>query len=175
MCQHFARHGGSTIRTRQITRVNQTYSEGTGVVHNITFVKAISRDTYEGQLRGGQRFTVTKDDIRTEPSIYQLRKEPGHHNCFQLIFKAFERYRELRFVTPACGPMQQDMPNRAKKVFQFCDGESVTDLELKEDEDIEEYNIVEIKDRDDDTMRRYLRETGWVSSNKTTQSANDED
>ncbi|CAD0094632.1 unnamed protein product [Aureobasidium vineae] len=175
MCQHFARRGGSTIRTRQITRVAQSYSEGTGVVRSITFVKAVSKDTYEGRLGDGKRFRVTKDDISTDPSIYQLGKEPGHHNCYQLIFKAFERYRELKMVKPACGPKQQDIPNRPKKVFYFCDGESITDLELKEDEDIDEFNIVEIKDRDDDTMRRYLRETGWVSSNKTTQSDGEED
>ncbi|KAI4728091.1 hypothetical protein E4T49_04125 [Aureobasidium sp. EXF-10728] len=170
MCQHFVRRGGSTIRTRQIRRVNQSYSEGIGKVHSITFVKAINKTTYEGRLGGGKKFTITKRAIRADPQVYQLRKEPGHHNCYQLIIKAFERYRELKHVKPACGPKQQDIPNRPKKIYQFCDGESVTDLDLKEDEDVDEYAVVEIKDRDDDTVRKYLRETGWVSSNKTSQS-----
>ncbi|KAI4718999.1 hypothetical protein E4T48_04747 [Aureobasidium sp. EXF-10727] len=156
MCKHFVRRGGATIRTRQIRRVNQSYSQGTGKVHSITFVKAISKTTYEGRLGGGKKFTITKRAFRADP-------------------QGFERYRELKYVKPACGPKQQDMPNRPKKIYQFCDGESITDLDLKEDEDVDGYAVVEIKDRDDDTVRKYLRETGWMSSNKITQSDRDED
>ncbi|KAH0358117.1 hypothetical protein KCU83_g221, partial [Aureobasidium melanogenum] len=110
---------------------------------------AISKGVYQGKLSDGEPFTITKADISAEPKTFQLRKEPGHHNCYRLVCRTVERYRELRAIGAACGPKQRDMPNRAKTVYHFCNGERVTDLELKQDEDIANYDIVAIKDSDD--------------------------
>lgn len=142
----------------------------------IYFVRAISKGVYQGKLSDGKPFIMTKADIRADPRSYQLRKEAGHHNCYRLVCRAVERYRELSAIGAACGPMQRDMPNRAKTVYHFCNGERVTDLELKQDEEIAHYDIVKIKDSDSETTREYLRETCWISSDDdNAPSAQDED
>ncbi|KAG9643963.1 hypothetical protein KCU98_g16056, partial [Aureobasidium melanogenum] len=174
MCHHFARSCSPIIRTRCIKRVSQ-FSQGTGRFCNITHVRAISKGVYQGKWSDGQPFRITKAKIRAEPKTYQLRKEPGHHNCYRLVCRAVERYRELRAIGAACGPMQRDMPNRAKTVYHFCNGERVTDLELKQDEDVANYDIVAIKDSEGETTRKYLRETCWILSDDTTPSERDED
>ncbi|KAK6007918.1 hypothetical protein QM012_004732 [Aureobasidium pullulans] len=175
MCHHFARPSRSVIRTRCIERVNQHYSQGSGEVCSITYVKAIKKGVYQGKLSDGKLFTMTRAEIRAEPQTYQLRKEPGHHNCYRLVCRAVERYRELKAIGAACGPKQRDMPNRAKTNYLFCNGESVTDLELKQDEDVDHYDIVAIKDPDGETTRKYLVETCWPPSDDTTPSDRDED
>ncbi|KAH0350193.1 hypothetical protein KCU81_g2579, partial [Aureobasidium melanogenum] len=175
MCHHFARSCMSITRTRRIRRVSQ-FSQGTGRMCKIYFVRAISKGVYQGKLSNGKPFIMTKADIRADPKSYHLRKEAGHHNCYRLVCQAVERYREVSAIGAACGPMQRDMPNRPKTVYHFCNGERVTDLELKEDEDIAHYDIVNIKDPDGETTRKYLRETCWISSDDdTTPFAQDED
>ncbi|KAG9965320.1 hypothetical protein KCU61_g2081, partial [Aureobasidium melanogenum] len=174
MCHHLARFCRSIIRTRCIRRVSQ-FSQGTGQCCKITYVRAISKGVYQGKLSDGEPFTITKADISAEPKTFQLRKEPGHHNCYRLVCRTVERYRELRAIGAACGPKQRDMPNRAKTVYHFCNGERVTDLELKQDEDIANYDIVAIKDSDGETTRRYLREMCWIPSDDTIPSDRDED
>lgn len=118
---------------------------------------------------------MTRAEIRAEPKTYQLRKEPGHHNCYRLVCKALERFRELKAIGAACGPMQRDMPNRAKTNYLFSNGENVTDLDLKMDEDVEHYDVVAIKDPDGETTREYLREICWIPSDDITPSDRDED
>lgn len=168
MCHHFTRPSRSVVRTRHIEEVSQDYHQGTGEITYTTYVRAIHKGVYQGKLSDGKPVTMTKAEIRAEPKTYQLRKELGHHNCYRLVCKAVERYRELKAIGAACGPMQRDMPNRAKTNYLFCNGESVTDLELKQDEDVNHYDVVTIKDPDGETTRKYLVETCWVPSDDTT-------
>ncbi|KAI4742050.1 hypothetical protein E4T50_07565 [Aureobasidium sp. EXF-12298] len=174
MCHHFARSCSPIIRTRCMRRVSQ-FSQGTGRICKIIYVSAISKGVYEGKLSNGEPFAITKAEIRAEPKTYQLRKEPGHHNCYRLVCRLVESYRELRAIGAACGPKQRDMPNRAKTVYHLCNGERVTDLELKQDEDVANYDIVAIKDSDGEITRKYLRETCWIPVDDATPSDRDED
>lgn len=118
---------------------------------------------------------MTRAAIRASPKTYQLHKQSGHHNCYRLVCKAVERYREVKDIRAACGPKQRDMPNRAKTVYHLCNGEKVTDLELKEDEDCQEYDVVSIKDSDGEATRKYLSELRWVPSDDAAPSDQDED
>ncbi|THX88244.1 hypothetical protein D6D04_00497 [Aureobasidium pullulans] len=166
-------HPSSTIRTRRIKAVNETNSHGTGRLRMIQYVKFIGDDTYKGHFRNGRPYFVTGARIRAKPKMYRLRKE--HADCYQLVITQVERYRELE---SACeqywGPMQRDIPNRARTLFHLSNGETVSDKALKYNENLRELDIVEIEDADCKT-KSYLRETYMIGDTETLQTEHDTD
>lgn len=147
MCQQPA---PTTSRIRSV-------QEGTGKLNIIAYgTKDPETNAFLCSHLDSMPWYITAARINQHPRTYRLRRIAEHRGCYQLVVTHAETYQELAAVNQLLGPMQLSMKGVAKVEYLFVGGGRVTDLDLENDEDVEDYVVIAIGERD---RRQYLRTT----------------